>query len=369
MSNKLRVAVFVVLCLWISNSASNEVEAASPKANKKCSKLGIKQVVSGKLYFCIKKNGKLVWSVGVENKKDRVWKDVPTSPKDLSNSEVITSNAEMNDLNICKTSDLTSRPDVSNGFPRPASATIGKANIKILFVPISFTDFPFSDEDLKRNLEVTEDVRNFYTKTSYGNVSISFEFLEKKYWVNMGKSAASYNLIENKPQQNNKQVVVDALNLVDSAINFDLYNAVVVESGRFQSTGGGQGFPGDTFSTKTGSAKGVSFEFGTGVASFHTLAHELGHTLFGLEDLYVFLNSNRPTAPDPTPAGSWDMMSNSTREFFGWTKLMNGWIQDSQVRCLTTQSSTMHYLEDISIASSKQYLWKFAKTIMVQRDY
>jgi M6 family metalloprotease-like protein len=262
----------------------------------------------------------------------------------------------LSDLSICKTSDITFRNNVSNGFPRPITARTGKIEVRVLFVPISFTDFPFTDLDLARNKSVTDRVRDFYTKTSYGNVTIKFEFLEKKYWVDMGRTAASYNLVENKPQQNNTKVVEDALSLVDAAINFDLYDGVVVESARFQSTGGGQGFPGQTFRTKTGQAKGVSFEFGTAVASFETLAHELGHSLFGLEDLYVFLNATRPSVPDPSPAGSWDMMSNSSQEYFGWSKFLNDWFAPKQVRCLVNQSATTHYLEDISIASEKPKL-------------
>lgn len=351
-----RIARLLILISFFNYISFSEVLASEPNANTKCYKIGNKKVAKGKLFLCIKKNGKLVWNVEVENKKDRVYKEPAPTLKDISNSESITVSSELSDINICKTSDLTTLSGPSNGFPRPASVPRGKVNIKILFVPISFTDFAFTDEDLKRNLFVTKDISDFYLKTSYGNVLMTFEFLEKKYWVNMGRSAASYNLIENKPQQNNQQVVVDALNLVDPSINFDLYDAVAVESGRFQSTGGGQGFPGDTFSTKNGTAKGVSFEFGRGVASLQTLAHELGHSIYSLEDLYVFLNANRPTVPDPTPAGSWDMMSNSTREFFGWSKLLNGWLDDSQVRCLVSQSSSIHYLEDISIASTKTKL-------------
>ena len=353
---KSQIAIILTFILVSNFHAQTRSFAAEPKMNTKCSKLGSKEVYTGKLFICVKKGSKLVWSNGVKNKKDRVYKEALPTPKDISNSKDITLFSELSYINICKTSDLTLRSDVSNGFPRPNSALRGKSDVRILFVPISFTDFAFSEEDLKRNLAVAEDVRNFYSKTSYGNVTIKFDFLEKKYWVDMGRSADSYNLIENKPQQNNRQVVVDALGLVDSAINFDLYDAVVVESGKFQSTGGGQGFPGETFKTKTGTAKGVSFEFGRAVASFQTLAHELGHSLFSLEDLYVFLNANRPTVPDPTPAGSWDMMSNSTREFFGWSKLMNGWIEDSQVRCLTSQSLSTHYIEDISLASAKPKL-------------
>ena len=86
------------------------------------------------------------------------------------------------------------------------------------------------------------------------------------------------------------------------------------------------------------------------------MAHELGHSLFGLEDLYVFLNSNRPSVPDPAPAGPWDIMSSLGREFFGWNKLLMGWLEPYQVRCISNQASSSHFIETIDKASGKPKL-------------
>lgn len=346
----------LLVALTLTSFPLTAFSAQNISAGLTCKVYKQKVTYQNKVFTCIKASKKLVWNKGMVVKPTSTPTSSPTQIKNLSLSDAITLQSQLADLSICKTADLTNSPNVSNGLPRPRNVLNGKASARILFVPISFTDFAFTDSDLSRNKAVTDEVTDFYTKTSYGNVSLSFEFLEKKYWVDMGRSAASYNLVENKPQQNNTQVVVDALGRVDSAINFDLYDGVVIETTRFQSTGGGQGFPGDTFKTKTGQARGVSLEFGMGVASFNTLAHELGHSLFGLEDLYVFLNSNRPSVPDPTPAGSWDMMSNSSREYFGWSKMLNGWLLPSQIRCLTNQESTIHYIEDIALSSNKPKL-------------
>jgi len=358
-------------------SQSPSESATPPKVGAICIKAGNIKNFQGKKYTCIKSGKNLVWNKGVVVSKKKpaltptptptptapetspptpAATPTPTPMKDLSSHESITLSSKLSDLSVCKTADLTNQSRGSNGFPRPASAKTGKTNIRILFLPISFTDFPFQMRDLNLNKQVATEVQLFYSETSYGNVSLTFDFLEKEYWVEMGRSAASYNLIENKPQQNNTQVVEDALRLADASINFNLYDGVIVESTRFQSTGGGQGFPGETFRTKSGLAKGVSLEFGTAVANFNTIAHELGHSLFSLEDLYVFLNANRPSVPDPTPAGSWDMMSNSSREFFGWNKLLNGWLLPNQVRCVTSQDSTVHYLENIQFTSEKPKL-------------
>ncbi len=270
-------------------------------------------------------------------------------PKDLSQTSSISSQASLSDVEICKTSDLTPRTDVSNGFPRPANAKSGTVSARILYVPIIFSDLPFTESDLARLKVATEKVVEFYKATSYGKVSITYEFLPEQQWVKMPKSAADYRLPENIPQWHNGQLARDALALVDAAVDFNLYDGVVLSTGYSRSIRAGEAFPGMTFKTKNGVAKGVSFEAGSATGNDAIMAHELGHSLFGLEDLYVFQNPNRPIAPDPIPAGPWDMMSSMGREFFGWSKLLAGWLESSHVRCLTNQASTTHYIETIDL--------------------
>jgi M6 family metalloprotease-like protein len=244
---------------------------------------------------------------------------------------------------------MTTRSSGSNGFPRPQGSLSGKVNPKVLFIPLSFSDTPaFSDIDLSRMQSVLNEVQDFYKKTSYGYVNLSFEILEKSKWLSIEKSAESYGLTNPRPQQNNTEALKEILTKVDPSVNFNLYDGVIIETARYPGRGVGQAFLGQNFPTRNGVAKGVSLETANAAGSFQTLAHELGHTLFGLEDLYVFLNDQRPSVPGgPNPAGSWDMMSNSSREFFGWSKFLSGWFENNQVRCLTKQSSTTHYLESL----------------------
>ena len=276
-----------------------------------------------------------------------------TKPSNLNRNSAITPATELTTLNVCKTKDLSTRSSGNNGFPRPQGVISGAVTPKILFIPLNFPDVPsFSDADLIRVQETLKEVQEFYKKTSYGLVRIEYQILEKSKWPTMDKSAASYGLINPRPQQNNTEALKEILAKVDSSINFDLYDGVTIETVRHPGGGVGQAFLGQIFPTRNGSAKGVSLETAMAAGSFHTLAHELGHTLFGLEDLYVFLNEQRPSVSGgPTPAGSWDMMSNSSREFFGWSKFLNGWLEDQQVRCLSNQVNSVHYLESLEIPS------------------
>lgn len=200
---------------------------------------------------------------------------------------------------------------------------------------------------------VLNEVQELYKKTSYGFVNLSFEILEKSKWLTVEKSAESYGLTNPRPQQNNTEALKEILTKVDPSVNFDLYDGVIFETARYPGRGVGQAFLGQKFPTRNGTAKGVSLETANAAGSSQTLTHELGHTLFGLEDLYVFLNDQRPSVPGgPYPAGFWDIMSGNSREFFGWSKFLNGWLEDNQVRCITNQSPTTHYIESLDIQSS-----------------
>ena len=71
----------------------------------------------------------------------------------------------------------------------------------------------------------------------------------------------------------------------------------------------------------------------------------------------MFLNPQRPSVPGgPNPAGSWDMMSNSSRAFFGWSKFLNGWLDGVQVRCVSNQIKTLHYVENLDTIGDRPKL-------------
>ena len=50
------------------------------------------------------------------------------------------------------------------------------------------------------------------------------------------------------------------------------------------------------------------------------------------------------------------MMSNSSKEFFGWSKFLSGWLENNQVRCLSNQSETVHYIESLETLNKEPKL-------------
>ena len=336
------LALVVILALITPTNA-----IAATKAGGVCKKAGQVSTVSGKRYTCVKSGNKLVWSKGVSVTKAKASPSpTPGKASTLYASPLITPADQLAALDICKTKDVTTRSSGNNGFPRPAGTFIGASSPKILFIPLSFPGTPaFGDADLLRIQGVLKEVIDFYQKTSYGLVKIEYEVLERSKWLMMDKSIQSLGLINPLPQQNNTEALKEILSKIDPSVNFDLYDGVTIETANYSGQGVGQAFLGQVFQTKNGVAKGVSLETAQAAGSFQTLAHELGHTLFGLEDLYVFSGKSGPPS---VPAGSWDMMSDSTKAFFGWSKFLNGWLDGVQVRCVSDQLKSVHYIEDIN---------------------
>jgi M6 family metalloprotease-like protein len=337
-----KLVVFIsVLTLLLSGSVA--VANAAVKQGAKCTKVGKTQVVKGKTFTCLKSGKKRSWvrnTAAISTKKPSI--------VDLSQSSSITPVSDLSPVETCKTIDLTSRGVGSNGFPRPANMANGKSELKILALPIIFEEIPFTDIDLANLQKALKETSDFYARTSFNRVKMTFEIPAKNLWVRLKTTAKDYGILPNKPQQNNEIIVKDTFMLADKEIDFSKYDSVVIESGSNPLTSVGQGFGGQVFSTKTGNIVGATLEIGRAAGQAHIIAHELGHSLYGLEDLYVFLNSQRPSVPEPKPAGRWDVMSDSSGldDFFGWNKLLMGWMKDDEVRCVQNQNSSTHYLVD-----------------------
>jgi M6 family metalloprotease-like protein len=376
---RIKVSIAEGLLIALALALVPIAATSAPKITPGSSCKVIKQKVTSqnKVYTCIKSGKKLVWSKGVIVAKPTP-KPTPTPTaigdppgaiggtptptptpapvKDVSNSPTITDSKLLSSSDICKIGDLSPRSDTSNGFPRPNGIISGSGKATVLLLPISFSDQVFGENDLASIRKTLDEVERFYKNTSYGKFTLTFEIPEKKNWISMSGTADSYGLVNIRPQQNNSALVEQIFLGTNPELDFSKYDAVILETKLYPASGGGQGFPSMEFRTANGTAKRVSFEFGSGAGKLDVIAHELGHTLFNLEDLYVFLNSNRPSVPDPSPAGSWDMMSNSAPNFFGWSKYLIGWLGDDAVNCITDQSSVTQYLTEIDASDSKRKL-------------
>ena len=223
----------------------------------------------------------------------------------------------------------------SSGFPRPESSIYGKSIGKILVLPVNFTDYKFLDSDKASYRNSFNKTSIFYKKISYSRFTVSFEWAPTEKWVDLPYEASHYGITNNKPQQDNQLVAVEAIGNADESLNLGQYDAVFVITNSFKDSGGGQAFIGSNFQSKSGIVKNSMLMFGRGVSGWPNVAHELGHALFALEDLYLFqIQGGQQVKQNTKSFTAWDLMAGSTPDFSGWNKLLMGFINKNEIKCL-----------------------------------
>ena len=377
MQRKSRLALAIVVLL----SLSSPVYAAAPKAGSKCTKVGQTSTSAGIKYTCVKSGKKLVWNKGVALKKAEP-APVPSAETKaevknlLSSDPRITPLSALTSMDICKTVDKT--PDYyqnavlhKNGFPRPVKSMSGKNSAKVLVIPLSFTDLPFRKEKYQRVQLFTSDldmlnetiplVKESYKKLSAGRFEITIDVLpEKDWWI-----INSDNPLSGAWGVDNFGKIVEIIEKHKKDFNFDDYDTYAFITGFGVQGQSGLGSAQAQFSMTHKSAKLGSFNAVLMAGGFNNTTlwvHELGHSLYGFEDLYLFSEARSQSSgtlglKDMNVPNKWDLMADSTRSvFLEWNKFLMGWIKDSEVRCLSDQSTSIHYLSDVDTTTDPKLL-------------
>jgi hypothetical protein len=372
MQRKSRLALAIVLLL----SLSSPVHAAAPKAGTACKKVGQTSTSGGIKYTCVKSGKKLVWNRGVVILV--VTKPPGVEVKNLLSSDPrITALSALTSLEICKTVDKT--PDYGqngvvmhkNGFPRPVGSVSGKKSAKILVIPMSFTDLPFRKEKYQRVQLFTSDldtlnetiplVKESFKKLSAGRFDLTIDVLpESEWWI-----INSDNPLSGAWGVDNFGKIGEIIEKNKKDFNFDEYDTYAFITGFGVQGQAGLGSAQAAFNYTHKSAKSGSFNALLLAGGFNnpTLwVHELGHSLYGFEDLYLFNEAKTQTSgtlgkSDMNVPNKWDLMADSSRGIFlEWNRYMMGWIYDSEVRCLSDQNASVHYLTDMDITKDPKLL-------------
>jgi hypothetical protein len=196
---------------------------------------------------------------------------------------------------------------------------------EVLILPFSFSDLTATDEFIDSLKKETVAFDEWMRINSYGKFKVNWSFAEKSLWINLPGTYSSY-----KGQMDSDQrSFVQGLLQNHQGINFKKYKGLLIVGGRSDILRGGQEFGSVVFNTPAGSIQGVSFTYG--LDSTH-LDHNIGHTIFALEDLYLHPNFRTPSSTDYWPV-KWDIMGGGS-DFVAWHRWINGWLNDSQVGCL-----------------------------------
>jgi hypothetical protein len=250
-----------------------------------------------------------------------------------------------------------------NGFPRPADAITGKKKAKILVIPMSFNDAPFFEEKVARgpfgqlvssDLDLVNEtiprVKDGFREISSGRFELTVDVLPKKEWWIFNID----NPLSSVWGSDNIGKISELIRKYKNDFVFEGYDSFVfvLGNGLFNSQGLGTA-QGDIGIKVTNSKSGTfNAMFLAGNLQNTTLwIHELGHSFFGLEDLYRFSEVNSRDVPKLAEMDvpmKWDLMASSNRglALLEWNRLLMGWLEEAEVRCLTDQKSTVHYLSD-----------------------
>jgi M6 family metalloprotease-like protein len=345
------------------------VQAATPKAGAKCTKAGSTATASGKKFTCIKSGKNLVWNKGVAIKaaapKPSSTPETKTQVKNsLASDSRIAPTSVLTSIATCKTVDIT--PDYResglrhrNGFPRPPEAITGKKTGKILVIPMSFVDIPFYAEKVLRGQVMSSDVellneviprvKEGFKTASSGRFELIIDVLPKSEWWTFDIE----NPLSGVWGTDNISRILELIRKYKSDFVFDGYDSYVFLTGNGTMTSQGLGTAQGDLAIKVENSKTGTFNamyIAGGLQQATLWVHELGHSFFGLEDLYlfseVFSGSSSNRSELGVPMG-WDLMASSNRGgLLEWNKFLMGWIEDSEVRCLTDQKSSVHYLSD-----------------------
>ena len=375
MQRKSHLALAIVVLL----SLSSPVYAAAPKAGSKCTKVGQTSTSAGIKYTCVKSGKKLVWNKGVALKKSEP-APVPSAETKvevknlLSSDPRITPLSALTSMDICKTVDKT--PDYAwggkilhrNGFPRPDFSVAGKKSAKILVVPIIFNDLPFREEKIQRGQIFSSDVdllnetipliKESFKTLSVQRFEVEIDVLPKSQWLVFNRD----NPLSGVWGVDNFTTLMEIIEKEKPDFNFDGYDTFAFISGNGlpgqMGLGSAQASHPRVKNSKSGFINAILML--GGITNTTLWVHEFGHSLFSFEDLYLFsqASSGAPRKLGELSVPSkWDLMSDSSKvSLLGWNKFLIGWLYDSEVRCISEQKSTIHYLSNRETSNDTKLL-------------
>jgi len=374
-------ALLVIFALCLSLFLPNSYSAQKITAGSSCKGLNKKVDYKNKTYTCIKKGNKLVWSKGAVIKSAAPAASPSPTPAvsspaieakvdSLSLDPRVSKDSLLSSASICKTIDKT--PDYGpgglttsrNGFPRPKEATYPSGKAKVLVIPFTYTTWPFLSKlpaitnrtvtDLEAIQKVNKEVEELAKSLSAGKFEVEISILPESEWLTLDPELG----FDSTPMTDNFGPIKKMIQKNDGKIDFEKYDSYV-----FVSTLGAPIPPvaQATYSTEVKTSKGQANKLvlmTQGWSSSALYFHELGHSMFGLEDLYLFSENKAEWLPSElTPILAWDLMASSQIEVLSnWNRLLMGWISDSEIRCLTDQSQSTHYLSDFTKKGQPQLL-------------
>ena len=229
----------------------------------------------------------------------------------------------------CKITDATPGSG-SQGFPRSSRAKPGKPVIEVLVVPVQYAGMSITEAELRTQFEQQfQRTREFFRRNSYGRVTPNFTLESESQWV---KLDVTWQQFINSRDQDLRRIVPDIVRMIPRQ-NLPSFDSIFVVAAGGNSYWGGADLDG-TYTHASGEVHSVYYQ--TGPASESSFEHNLGHTAYYMEDLYLHPYFRTPGA-DINPF-KYDIMS-SGDDFSVWNRWLAGFVADSEVRCVSANAA------------------------------
>ncbi|MEM2342325.1 MAG: M6 family metalloprotease domain-containing protein [Candidatus Bathyarchaeia archaeon] len=198
---------------------------------------------------------------------------------------------------------------------------------------------------------------DWFKASSYGRLDLEITPIHK--WYRMSKADSEYGFKRDVFTRNHHiEYIKEAVSLADNDVDFSQYDIVyIVPSRNALNITYSPTFIGGRHCPIVADGKEIAYvvTFGRDMWrwGFKVLNHETGHIL-GLPDLYAFKPKMVGSRRDiHYYVGGWDLMgwiSGHAPDFFAWSKLKLGWIDENQVDVAFEKGTTEYHLTPIEIS-------------------
>ena len=355
------ITYLLTACLVIAPSTHT---FAAVKAGGACSKLNTTSIAGSKKFTCIKSGKKLIWNKGVAvaSKSTTPIVEIP--------DPVITENSTYLSTSECKLARSGNNSDLYIGFPRDGKYPPAVGDRKTIVLFVDFADLSPNPKALSemKNVQIPHAEKTF-EMISYGKYRLKFDVIEKVYRLPSTSDSYLKAGFENHPldkpmrAMDHQKVISETVKAADADIDFSKYDFlnIITPDWKELVEPGASGAPNLNVDGKTFflSNSGPPSEYIGDPMKINFTTHEVGH-LIGLTHIYDYYNQQY--------SATWDFMGATfaMTDLIGWNKFFLSWIEDSQVNCLSSTSTTqsVHLLTSVgsSTPGTKMVIIKLSPT-------
>lgn len=366
------------------------ISASAAKVGASCSKLGQVQTAASKKLTCVKKGSKKVWAeVKTAAYKPKGWNlshcDTDPGLKGFANDfqvfmrsqsrcvgpmvvpdskmpaakpvSIIDSATSLSNVELCKARH-TSNPRAWKGFPGPGMEQDfmlnrhPSPNTVMQVIPIFSSDAPKTNKTPDQDYKFYFDfVKKYYAQINDGPGKLDLRIPDQ--YIEFKQKIEPYAVHHGNDGPVNQKFFQDVIDTVDSKFDFSTINYVLVvvpggtPSGIISQQGVGRVLTneGPIYNISTAQPATVTAANNTtdiSLASPSMWIHEFYHPGINLGDNYGAKSSSYDANRG---MGDWGLMSQNNGDLLAWQKWFLGFLQDSQVRCVTGgNATTQHWL-------------------------